>query len=333
MRLEQLHYLMELYRTRSFSKAAENVYITQPSLSTAISTLEEELGVKLFERMRSGVYPTPIGEKIVKAAAELLKNEEQIYDIAKNKITSPITLQLITIPAISYAVLAYLVTDFQKRYDKIVIHLSEYAPCMAIYRAAKKIQDNPGTFAICGLPKQTESAIVAKLAQDGIEALPLYEDHFVCLMGSENPHAHKDSITEEEFMEFPGVALNLLRYEAPDNFYTEMHDVGFSDNVYRLKRNINIEVDNLANLKHLVMNGGNVALMPKLICYHDKDFLANKFCALPLADKDFTLTYYLLKGARYPLKPIEKEFLEMLQNRFYEIGKEQHGDNFKDLRK
>ena len=71
MRLEQLQYVVEIDKTRSISKAAKNLYITQPSISAAISALEKELNIKIFERTKNGVDPTPEGEKIVFLAQEV----------------------------------------------------------------------------------------------------------------------------------------------------------------------------------------------------------------------------------------------------------------------
>ena len=51
--------LITLYRTGSFHKAAEMLYISQPALSTSVSNLEKRLGLILFERSKKGVKPTP----------------------------------------------------------------------------------------------------------------------------------------------------------------------------------------------------------------------------------------------------------------------------------
>ena len=55
MRLEQLQYIIEIEKTGSISKAAENLYLTQPSVSAGVSALEKELKFKIFKRTKSGM--------------------------------------------------------------------------------------------------------------------------------------------------------------------------------------------------------------------------------------------------------------------------------------
>ena len=62
MRIEQLLYLSEIAKTHSISIAANNLFVSQPAISTAIKKLEEELDVTLFSRSKNGVFLTPIGE-------------------------------------------------------------------------------------------------------------------------------------------------------------------------------------------------------------------------------------------------------------------------------
>ena len=69
--------LITLYRTGSFHKAAEMLYISQPALSTSVSNLEKRLGLILFERSKKGVKPTPACENIISNAINIL---EQIYE-------------------------------------------------------------------------------------------------------------------------------------------------------------------------------------------------------------------------------------------------------------
>ena len=64
MYLEQLRYFTEVIETKSMNRAAQNLYLSQSTLSTAISSLENELGVKLLKRSNQGVIATEIGEKL-----------------------------------------------------------------------------------------------------------------------------------------------------------------------------------------------------------------------------------------------------------------------------
>ena len=65
MTLQQLRYVIGIAKVGSFNKAAENLFISQPSLTTAIRDLEEEIGIVIFNRTSRGVSLTPDGEEFV----------------------------------------------------------------------------------------------------------------------------------------------------------------------------------------------------------------------------------------------------------------------------
>lgn len=58
MRLEQLQYFVQIVENRSFNKAAQKLFVTQPALTSSMNQLEEELGVRLLVRTKRGVSPT-----------------------------------------------------------------------------------------------------------------------------------------------------------------------------------------------------------------------------------------------------------------------------------
>ncbi len=78
MKLQQMKYLIEISKTRSISKAAQNLYMAQPSLSKAISNLEDELQIEIFERGSRGIQFTPEGAELLVYAKQLLEQVETI---------------------------------------------------------------------------------------------------------------------------------------------------------------------------------------------------------------------------------------------------------------
>lgn len=83
MNTKHLAYLVEVAKCGSISKAAKKLYLSQPSLSASIAALEEEIGVVLFRRSRSGVVLTEQGEQIIEVAVEILRGVDQIEEIAR----------------------------------------------------------------------------------------------------------------------------------------------------------------------------------------------------------------------------------------------------------
>ena len=76
MNLRALQYLVKLAELRHFSKAAEACFVSQPTLSTQIMKLEEELSVALVERIPRKVQLTPVGEEIAQRARHVLRDIE-----------------------------------------------------------------------------------------------------------------------------------------------------------------------------------------------------------------------------------------------------------------
>ncbi len=95
MNINELRYIVTVAQTRNFRRAAEKCFVSQPALSTAVLKLEEELGVRLFERSRSEVSITTVGQLIVEKAAQVLEEVEQIRLLArqgKNPLVGPLKL-------------------------------------------------------------------------------------------------------------------------------------------------------------------------------------------------------------------------------------------------
>ncbi len=90
MNIEHLNYFAEVYRQKSISRAADNLYMSRPALSTAISKLEKTLGgVTLFERTSSGVIPTQAGEELFQSAQVILEEHSKIhYNMRKYIVSS-----------------------------------------------------------------------------------------------------------------------------------------------------------------------------------------------------------------------------------------------------
>jgi len=83
MNLAVLRYIVTLAQERHFGRAAERCFVSQPALSVAVHKLEDELGVKLFERGEAEVGVTPVGSRIVEQAHRVLEEVARVNDIAR----------------------------------------------------------------------------------------------------------------------------------------------------------------------------------------------------------------------------------------------------------
>src|SRR5690606_22773095 len=92
MTLTELKYIVTLAQERHFGRAAEKCFVSQPTLSVAIKKLESELDIAIFERSKSSVSVTPLGERIVQQAQRVLEEARVIKERAssgKDQLSTP----------------------------------------------------------------------------------------------------------------------------------------------------------------------------------------------------------------------------------------------------
>lgn len=119
-------YIYEVYKEKSFSKAAQNLYISQPSLSARIKKIEDQIGVPLFDRSTSPLKLTEIGEVYIEAAKEIFQIEQRVENHI-NKLTTLKTGHLSVGASNLFAayVMPQLITQFQHRFPDIRIRITE----------------------------------------------------------------------------------------------------------------------------------------------------------------------------------------------------------------
>src|SRR3990170_4745260 len=85
MTLQQLRYIVTLDQERHFARAAELCAVTQPGLTIQLQNLEEEIGVKIFDRSRVPLTPTALGEEIIEKAKKVLREIDSIQNLIVHK--------------------------------------------------------------------------------------------------------------------------------------------------------------------------------------------------------------------------------------------------------
>ncbi len=126
MNLQQLEYVIAVDKHRHFAKAAAACFITQPNLSMMIQKLEEELGVKIFDRSRKPVIATKEGEEIISRAKDLLAKSQSLKTYAaelKGEITGELHLGII--PTLAPYLLPLFLKTFTQSYPTLKIFIKE----------------------------------------------------------------------------------------------------------------------------------------------------------------------------------------------------------------
>lgn len=126
MTLTQLSYIVAVDKYRHFATAAEKSFVTQPTLSMQIHKLEDQLGITIFDRSKSPVVPTEVGEKVIEQAKIILKESKQITDIAnfqENELSG--TFKVGIIPTVAPYLVPLFLRSFVKKYPKIDLIFEE----------------------------------------------------------------------------------------------------------------------------------------------------------------------------------------------------------------
>jgi len=126
MTFVQLEYVVAVDTYRHFASAAEHCFVTQPTLSMQVQKLEEELGVKLFDRSKQPVVPTEIGVEIIEQARRILSEKNVISELVQTKkdiITGELRIGII--PTLAPYLLPLFVQSFAKKYPHIKLIVQE----------------------------------------------------------------------------------------------------------------------------------------------------------------------------------------------------------------
>ena len=124
--MHQLRYVVAVAHARNFSRAAEQCHVSQPSLSQQIQKLEEELGERLFDRMKREVKLTPHGESFLRRAVRVLEEVDTAKREAKDAtdlLRGTVTLGVL--PTIAPYLLPEAMTEYLEKYPRVEIVVQE----------------------------------------------------------------------------------------------------------------------------------------------------------------------------------------------------------------
>ena len=195
MTLTELRYVVALAQERHFGRAAQKCFVTQPTLSLALAKLEDELGVKLFERNKNEVLVTARGQAIVEQARRVLDEVGKISHIAKGSQDQLAgALRLGVIPTIGPYLLPDLVPILRKR-----------APSMPL-----AIEENlTGNLAPMLREGELDVVIIAlPFAVPGVKTRVVYEEPFSVVVPEGHPWESRKAVKPSELSDENLLVLN-----------------------------------------------------------------------------------------------------------------------------
>ncbi len=257
MRLLQLKYFVETCKSGSFSQASKVLYVTQPALSTAISHLESEFGIKLFNRSRYTLVLTKEGEIFYERAKVILDNvdnfEKDMKDIANNIVTIRVGVP----PMIG----SFLFPTIYNRY--VMEHVSAHFEIWedGSLNIRKKILNR-------GL--DIGFSILNESENEHYNRYVMLETELLYCISTENPLSNKQSITIDDIINEPVVMMKEGFYQTRliNNMYRE---VDAEPKIVLVSSQISV----LSNF--VKMNLGGAFLIKELIDKEDKSIIGIPF--------------------------------------------------------
>lgn len=186
MTIKQLAYFLEVAKTASFTSAAENMYISQSSLSKQIKALEDEIGMQLLSRTTRSVELTPAGAACSRYAGEMLRSYEQMMDaVSSLRSVRHGSLHVTMIPAASSYGVPENVMDFCLTYPEIETVVEEQDPSVALKML---------------FSRRADACIMRSclLNDKRCRAIPLISDELVMITSVHHPFAKQREISLRE---------------------------------------------------------------------------------------------------------------------------------------
>src|SRR5688500_10002580 len=185
MNLRDLRYLVALADHRHFGRAAEASFVSQPTLSTQIRKLEEELGVPLFERAPRRVMLTPAGRDIAERARRIVGDVEQMKEVARRSQDPEAgTVRLGMFPTLGPYLLPHVVPGIRARFPKLELLLVEEKSDVLLTR----LREGKLDAGLLALP----------VHDDQLHVEFLFEEPFLLAVSEAHPLARRDSLALKE---------------------------------------------------------------------------------------------------------------------------------------
>ena len=214
MDIKQLEYFIACAETGSVSEAAKILYSTQSSVSKVIKTLENSVGIRLFERLPRGIRLTPDGRKFYRRSCRIVNEVKALEGMAKNGMTKWIRISLN--PSSWFA--DQFVDFYNENYDQNY-HFQIYTA--GIRTVMERVRDYLDDVGFVYIPQRQKEDFLYELSRNRMEFIPMHETELMFYSGEKN----RFDITEKKNVrleELQGIRLiqnyqdEFLRTETDD---------------------------------------------------------------------------------------------------------------------
>lgn len=244
MTLQQLEYIMAVYRLRHFAKAADYCDVTQPTLSSMIQKLEDELGVKIFDRKRQPIQPTKAGMKVIEEAWKVLSRAKKLRQtVEEEKQTLTGTFEVGVLPTIAPYLIPHFFPQLMNEHPEMDVRITEMKTedmCRAVRRG------------------DIDAGILARVGGlEGMDCMPLYHEQFLAYVAENDPLFSKEFIRPSDLS---GEYLWLL--DEGHCFRDQLVKFCHLKSAARSKKSYNL--GSIETFMRIVENGKGVTFIPQL---------------------------------------------------------------------
>ena len=246
MTLTELKYIVAVSQKNHFGKAAQACFVSQPTLSIAIKKLEEELGVRLFERSsKNEIRITEIGQQIIDQAYIVLQQSQILGEIAqqgKDPLSGQFRLGVI------YTIGPYLLPN-------LIPKLSENAPNLKLI-----IEENFTANLFQSLKQGTLDAIIISypFEEPGIETEPLYQEPFIVALPKNHDWQDRDAIPTEDL-----ASQDLMLLGSGHCFRDQVVEACPNCMSGNSELTRTFEGSSLETIRHMVAAGTGITVLPR----------------------------------------------------------------------
>ncbi|MGH4119053.1 selenium metabolism-associated LysR family transcriptional regulator [Clostridium sp.] len=294
MDFKQIEAFTSVAKFKSFSKAASMIFLSQPTISSHIASLEKELNVQLFDRTSKVVYLTPAGESFLEYAINLISTRNNAISNLSNfntKVSGKLHLSASTTPCNS--LVPDLIKKFSALYPDVRFNITEQGSGDII----KNILDLNCEIGIVGTTIKNEK----------IKSYKLMEDDLV-LVSSTDLNI-PDEITLKDLLKYKFI-IRDKKSATRSTLDTALESNGINPNLL----NVFCEVNNLDNLLQFVKLGTGVSIISKKISFDYIDRSKIKISAI--SDLHLKRNLYLIVNSKRTLTPVANAFFNMCEEMF-----------------
>lgn len=249
MTLSEFRYIVAVAKELHFGRAAESCFVSQPTLSVAIKKIEEELGISIFERHQHDISITPIGQEIVKQAALILNETNNLKEIAKqNKDQLKGELRLGVIYTIGPYLLPKLIPLINKKASKLILLIEEdYTKNLGA-----KLKSGEIDVAILSNPFE----------EPGIETEILYKEAFQVALPASHPLTKKKKLKSSDLSDDTMLLLksgNCFRDQIIELCPNCINSTGENNKIQK-----SLESSSIETIRQMVAAGVGITILPGL---------------------------------------------------------------------